>query len=308
MATNSPDRASGLFRFSLLPASLRLSAGVLIVLLLSLHSYAAHRSAPARHQSANSSADFAASVCGWKSGDSILTIPAGIKKIPAYAFADMAEITDIRIEGRALVSVGEYAFLGCASLKKITLPESVTELGEGCFRECIALRSLRIPEGVRKLPRFMCEWDSLLSEVSLPAALEDIGSHAFAYCSSLGKIDIPARVTHIGSNTFSYCTSLREVKVPDSVLELESYAFSECVALERAELPANDRLLGELIFSGCRNLRELIELSPVPPEFDCESFIFEPDEEALYSACRLVTLPASGEAYARAPGWCLFFR
>lgn len=250
---------------------------------------------------------FAGRVCGWNPGDTVITVPPTVKKIPPYAFADMTEVREVICRGSMLTEVGEYAFLGCSSLRKVNLPNSVTQLGEGCFRECVSLRTFSLPPRIKKLPRFIFEWDSLLSEVRLPAGLRDIGSHAFAYCSSLKNIEIPSHVTHIGSNVFSFCTSLREVKVPDSVTELESYAFSECISLEKATLPANPSLLGELIFSGCRSLRELVELSPVPPEFDCASFIFEPDEIDLYRNCRLVTAPGKEAAYKSAPGWRLFF-
>ena len=89
--------------------------------------------------------------------------------------------------------------------------------------------------------------------------------------------------------------------------ELESYAFSECVSLESAVMPANRNMLGELIFSGCRNLSRLTVMSPVPPTFDCNSFIFEPDETELYKNCRLLVPEGKEAAYKSARGWCLFF-
>lgn len=250
---------------------------------------------------------FAADVCGFQPGDTLVTVPASVKRIPPFAFADMDSLREVRFEGNRLREIGEYAFLGCSSLRRLPLPDSVSEMGEGCLRECTSLTTLRVPRALKKLPRFMCEWDSTLKEVVLPPGLVDIGSHAFAYCSSLTGIVIPPRVTHIGSNVFSFCSSLEEISLPVSVVELESYAFSECIALRRAVLPANSSLLGELIFSGCISLMELIELSPVPPAFDCASFIFEPDASALYEQCRLKVLPGCEQKYRSAPGWSLFY-
>ena len=243
----------------------------------------------------------------WSVRDSVLIIRGNVTDIPAYAFKDRTDFREIRFEAPVrLRTIGEYAFLGCSDLRSVTLPQGVCKLGEGCFRECISLESVSVPESVKALPRSFCQWNGSLKTVVLPAGLEDIGSHAFAYCESLPEITIPRRVKHIGSNVFSFCKSLREVKVPASVTELESYAFSECVSLERAELPANDSLLGELIFSGCRNLRELMVNSAIPPRFDCESFIFEPDETSLYEQCRLLVPAGSPEHYLSAPGWRLF--
>lgn len=243
----------------------------------------------------------------WSVRDSVLMIRGNVTDIPAYAFKDRSDFREIRFEAPVrLRTIGEYAFLGCSNLRIVKLPQGVSKLGEGCFRECVSLEIMSVPESVKTLPRSFCQWNGVLQTVVLPAGLEDIGSHAFAYCGKLREITIPRRVKHIGSNVFSFCESLREVKVPASVTELESYAFSECVSLERAELPANNSLLGELIFSGCRNLRELTVNSAIPPKFDCDSFIFEPDETALYERCRLLVPAGSLERYVSAPGWRFF--
>ena len=189
----------------------------------------------------------------------------------------------------------------------VNLPASLEKIGEGAFRECSGLESLAIPEKVKALPKYLCAWDTTLREVKLPSRLEDIGSHAFAYCGKLDSISIPASVAHIGSNAFSFCSSLKSVELPRNMRELESYAFSECVSLESARMPANKKLLGELIFSGCTSLRDITVMSPVPPPFDCNSFIFEPDETSIYEKCRLHVPSGTEAAYSKAPGWNLFF-
>lgn len=252
--------------------------------------------------------DFAERVCGWTPGDTILTVPAAIRNLPHYAFADMTSLKKISFKGDRLQTVGAYAFLGCTGLTQIELPASVTSLGEGCFRECTSLTSLEIPSGVKAIPRFMCEWDTSLERVELPVGLEDIGSHAFAYCVSLSAVAIPAGVRHIGSNAFTRCESLREITVPDSVTELESYAFSDCLALERVTLPANSHMLGELLLSGCHSLKEIVELSPEPPTFDCGSPLIEPEESWLYRQCRLLLTPGAEPRYRTRPQFSPFFQ
>lgn len=239
--------------------------------------------------------------------DSILTIDSNIKSIPDYTYKDRTDIKEVRFSAFSkLQEIGDYAFLGCANLKKITLPETLLKLGEGAFRECYALDSLVIPKGVKTLPKALCMWDRNLKSVALPNRLADIGSHAFAYCESLSEIEIPSAVVHIGSNVFSGCSNLKEIELPANLKELESYAFSDCKSLVRAKLPANSNMLGELIFSGCINLRELIAPSKIPPTFDCNSFIFEPDEIELYDHCRLVVPKKNEDAYRSALGWNLF--
>lgn len=216
--------------------------------------------------------------------DSVLYIKAGVKKLPDYAFLDRTDFREVVFETPvSIAEIGIGSFMGCTSLVGINLPANVRKIGADAFREC-----------------------SVMTCIKLPQKLADIGSRAFIYCSALESIEFPASLKHIGSNAFGRCTSLREVKLPASITELESYAFAGCTALRSAQLPANSKLLGEQIFDGCYALEEITELSPTPPRFDCNSTLFSPGEEFMYTRCRLVTLPSATDLYRTAPGWNLF--
>lgn len=239
--------------------------------------------------------------------DSVLVIPASTSRIAEGAFADRTDFNRVEFASPCVLKdIGPYAFMGCVNLRDMPLPSSLRKIGEGAFRECVSLTDITLPHGVATVPKQAFAWCGSLKSVSLPESVTDIASHSFAYCASLDSIAIPRRVTHIGSNAFSFCGSLAEVSLPASVRELESYAFSECVSLSSATLPANGNLLGELIFSGCRSLKSVTVASPVPPEFDCASTLFEENERAMYSTCRLYVPAHAAAAYRRAGGWCLF--
>lgn len=168
---------------------------------------------------------------------------------------------------------------------------------------------LVIPGGTEVIGRDAFSWRSDFHTVRFeaPVRVRDIQAHAFAYCGELRHIEVPRGVTHIGSNAFSFCTKLREAIMPASVTELESYAFAECDSLRRVVLPANGKLLGELMFEGCRNLAEIVEMSPEPPAFDCNSTLFDPFEAYMYRRCRLIVPQGREDAYRTAPGWSEFF-
>ncbi|MDE5807110.1 MAG: leucine-rich repeat domain-containing protein, partial [Muribaculaceae bacterium] len=69
--------------------------------------------------------------------DSVVVIRKGVRAIPDYAFRDRKDIAEVRFEAPAsLLSIGDYAFLGCENLRSISLPASLASLGEGSFREC----------------------------------------------------------------------------------------------------------------------------------------------------------------------------
>lgn len=214
-----------------------------------------------------------------------VSIGPGIRQIPPYAFAECRQLTTLTFEaGSRCVSIGEGAFYRCEKLTDAQLPQSVTDIG-----------------------RYAFAWCQSLAKASFPGAVK-IRAHAFAYCISLDSVKLPSRLKSVGNNAFSRCESLTEIAVPASVTELESYAFSDCLKLRRATLPANPSLLGELIFSGCASLEEIMEPSPEVPPFDCNSFVFEPDDTAAYRRCRLLVSPLALHKYTEAPGWKLFRR
>lgn len=199
-------------------------------------------------------------------------------------FMDRVDLEEVVIgEGCGVTVIPDYAFLGCTSLRKVTLPEGLKKIGFQAFSEC-----------------------SALEEINFPTSLEDIGSNAFAYCTSLDNVQFPVKLKHIGHNAFSFCDSLKEAILPDSLEEIESYAFSDCGSLKKVRLPANDRLLGELMMNCCPNLREIIAPSVKVPKFDCDSFIFDPEDTEAYSRCVLIVPEKSTKKYTNSRSWQLF--
>lgn len=208
--------------------------------------------------------------------------------------------------GREL-EIGEYAFWGCASLTTVIAAEDAPlKICEGAFRDCVSLTGISLPSGSSITGSYAFSGCNALSRAVLPSGITVIPPHTFSYCRSLSAIDIPASVTAIGNNAFSECSALRHIILPSHIKSLESYAFSGCESLISATLPANDSLLGELIFSGCRKLALLTVPSAVPPPFDCDSAIFEPEDTSLFRQCLLTVPFSAADAYRAAPGWSMF--
>ncbi len=200
------------------------------------------------------------------------------------AFIDRLDIEEVEIaEECGIIEIPDYAFLGCTSLKKVSLPEGLRKIGFQAFSECSALEI-----------------------INFPSSLEDIGSNSFTYCSNLDNLNFPLGLKHIGHNAFSFCTSLKEVLLPDSVEEIESYAFSDCDALKKFRLPANDHLLGELMMNCCPELIEIIAPSDKAPKFDCESFIFDPEDAEAYERCVLKVSDNARDSYNVSKSWQMF--
>lgn len=87
-----------------------------------------------------------------------------------------------------ITSIGKEAFMYCADITSITLPNCVTSIGIKAFYECDGLASITIP-------------NSVIS----------IGNNAFTSCGNLASIIIPESVTSIGQDAFNQCLKLTEV-------------------------------------------------------------------------------------------------
>lgn len=92
-----------------------------------------------------------------------------------------------------MTSVAESTFDGCATLSKITLPDSVRSTEARAFRGCARLTEVTLSEGVTA-----------------------IADSAFYGCASLASITLPLSVTSIGANAFAGCKALKAVNCQSS--------------------------------------------------------------------------------------------
>ena len=54
------------------------------------------------------------------------------------------------------VNIQNYAFLGCAALRSITIPTNITTIGMYAFQGCRALLSISIPDGITSIKNYFC--------------------------------------------------------------------------------------------------------------------------------------------------------
>ena len=111
-------------------------------------------------------------------------------------------------KGKLVTEIVPGAFLDCAHLKSVTIPESVTVIGNGAFVRC-----------------------KKLTEVSIPESVTTIGDSAFAGCTGLVSVTISEGVSDIGNSAFSGCIGLTSVTIPNSVTAINNHAFSDCEKL-----------------------------------------------------------------------------
>lgn len=78
-----------------------------------------------------------------------------------------------------VVSIGEAAFLGNETLKKVVVPEGITAIKAGAFQSCSSLTDVVLPEGLETIGDSAFE-NSNLTNINIPSTVKRIGKHAFS--------------------------------------------------------------------------------------------------------------------------------
>lgn len=115
-------------------------------------------------------------------------------------------------------TIGEGALKGCASLKKVILPQSLCRILGGAFKGCRKLEEVEIPAGVREIGAYAFHRCHALRTIALPPAVETLGDCAFLYCDSLEEARIPG-VRRLGSQAFVNDVQLKRLTLSDALEE-----------------------------------------------------------------------------------------
>ena len=128
------------------------------------------------------------------------TIPDHLFQRNHFGQVGFNYLVDVNIS-EGLHDIGT-AFQNHRSLRRITLPSTVTSLPYGAFRNC---------------------WS--LNEVNLPETLVVIGQSAFRGCNDLPSLRIPPLVSKLQRNTFDGCKSLHSLELPEALTHIEDFTF-----------------------------------------------------------------------------------
>lgn len=135
-------------------------------------------------------------------------------------------------EGSALYNKdkSELVFV-CHTVKKMSIPSSVTKIGDYAFYKCTDLTSIELPSGVTSLGYDAFKGCTNLSSLTLPFGVKEINSSAFEGCKSLTSVTLPSGVEKIWNDAFNGCESLRSITLPSDLKLIESDAFKGCKGL-----------------------------------------------------------------------------
>lgn len=207
---------------------------------------------------------------GYTGSDTDLVVPdtyngGVVTKVGDYAFKDRMDITSVTFGGN-MKTIGESAFEGCTSLKKVVFEDcgdSSRESGlimEKAFYGCSSLETVEMPDYTMSIGyRGFVNCSSLRSIDLLN--IDQIGERAFRNCTSLNSLNINCKT--LGKYAFFGCLNLSYVnlstdKVPDSCFEsctslfdfvgrnitsIGSMAFAYCYSLTKVDLTGSPKVL-----------------------------------------------------------------
>ncbi len=198
-----------------------------------------------------------------------------LRYLGSRAFSNTS-IKEITLRDK-LVTIGEYAFENCASLKNFsfTVPKAdnaYTAVPVGFLRGCEMLERITFTINITTIRDRAFEGCKKLSKVTFEKKTEadrqvqtikEIGAYAFAGCIALLNGDdksrlLPSSLTTIGEGAFKGCVKIDRIYIPQDLEVISKEAFAGCTKLELIsyENPSENKLhtLQENCFAGCTEL------------------------------------------------------
>lgn len=185
------------------------------------------------------------------------------------------------IDGKTVAAIGESCFAGNTSVKKIVLPDGISEIGDYAFECCANLEEVKLPDSLKTIGEGAFSACTKLSAVELPENIEVIKKGAFLYCQSLESIELPESIRELGNFVFSNCSlltsvtfkgdkvkalpdrlfysceKLTEVNIPYTLDSIGKRTFAKCESLTSVSLPGELQSVGDYAFESCYELKEV---------------------------------------------------
>ena len=142
-----------------------------------------------------------------------------------------------------------YWFIGCTSLKHITIPTSCTRLRQYAFAYCPSMKSVDLPYEMTTIDNYPFYYCTSLETIDIPPNAS-VSSSIVSYCLLLKKFSAPS----ISSNSFglTYTFGLEEIDI--SSTSVTSVSISSCYVVKKVKLP---NTVTSLSISMCFSLNEI---------------------------------------------------
>ncbi len=164
------------------------------------------------------------------------------------AFADCATLTKVSIPN-SVTSIEESAFYNCISLASVAIPNSVDSIKASAFADCIALKTVTLGNNVKYIGGNAFQHCTSLASIAIPNSVDSIRYYTFQDCTNLTSVTIGSGVKYIGNYAFSG-TGLTSITIPNSVDSIKGSAFADCTNLTSVTIGSGVKYIGNYAFAG----------------------------------------------------------
>jgi hypothetical protein len=170
--------------------------------------------------------------------------------IAPFTRIDLSSVT-------GLTAIPKEFFFGNSSVKRVDLPETITEIENSAFNSCTSLNTLNLPDGITTFGNSAFLGCSLLTIDNLPKSTTTIDDKAFFYC--IIAFSTMPNVTSIGTSAFYGCTFTSDASFewPGTINSISTSAFPDST-LKSITIPGNVTEIGDYAFYNCKELTTII--------------------------------------------------
>jgi hypothetical protein len=170
--------------------------------------------------------------------------------IAPFTRIDLSSVT-------GLTAIPKEFFFGNSSVKRVDLPETITEIENSAFNSCTSLNTLNLPDGITTFGNSAFLGCSLLTIDKLPKSTTTIDDKAFFYC--IIAFSTMPNVTSIGTSAFYGCTFTSDASFewPGTINSISTSAFPDST-LKSITIPGNVTEIGDYAFYNCKELTTII--------------------------------------------------
>lgn len=197
----------------------------------------------------------------------------GVRYISKWAYkVTIFDLTSVAIQD-GTIGIANECFLGLATMKTVTIPDSVKIIGFSAFDNCTGLEFTDVVNKISYVGNWAFNASvDIAGAVSVRQGTLGIIDGAFKNCVDITSISIPDSVKTIALYAFSGCKLLTEVSLKNGLTIIGKGAFNGCTSLENITIPSSVKELPIEIFSGCSVLVK-VTLEEGLKKIDSNAFI-----------------------------------
>ena len=195
--------------------------------------------------------EFSGGFAGMKKLKSI-TIPKEIKHISEYAFQSDTSLSKVIFEGDNVEGIGDFAFSGCKSLKKIKFPKKLVVIGDYAFNDSGLSGKITLPKKCYYIAEGAFGGCKNITNVCLKGKNIEVYHFAFEGCKKLNSVIVSENIIKYGGRVFAYCTLFKNFTVSKKLKYLNAETFVRCDNMKTIKIltTKTKTIIGKRVFRG----------------------------------------------------------